>query len=602
MGNYGGYNANSYQTWRPQQYARGSTSSFGNQSGLGGNIGGGGYDPTQYYMSGGNDPTSTADINRPTYGSNGSQPTQPTQGAGSGSTASNQNNQPGNGSQATYSSQHPSNAEYVSEDGLVSYDRYGRRLDSNGNVATGSAQQYGSSGGGGGGAAQPGSNYWASYYGQQNPAPNPNSTIPMGSVGPNGTYTPAPSEQQPQQQQPQYSYGLPFDWRGYMGAPEDAQATAQEWAGMQLPYQQFMQNAVQYGMDFQEAQRRWDLEYGRNTGNDQYGREFANRQQTAAEQQAAAAQAQWQAQFGHTSGMDYMNYGLRQGELNLQQEMGRGSLAEQIRAAQAGEALQASAQGINMQQFMRNLEQQGYEFDETMGLSRDKFGLESELGRGNLALANQQALWGYDIDKGNLALGNLRAGNEFTLGQGNLALGNLQAGNQNNQFYANLGQQRELTQAEMQQQNQQYYAGLGSQERMQGNDLGYKYSQLGQEGQQFQQQLEADTQYKYANLQQQAAQVAAEQGLTLQQIQGTQWYQQQQAAIAWGQQQQEAQQFGQSFGLQSWRSQQDVALQQQQLAQQAMLQREQMAAQERQANLAAFGRSAAPNTRWLRQA
>jgi hypothetical protein len=48
-------------------------------------------------------------------------------------------------------SKHPPNAVFVSEDGLVSYDQWGRRLDSNGNVARGSYGGPSSSGGGGGG-------------------------------------------------------------------------------------------------------------------------------------------------------------------------------------------------------------------------------------------------------------------------------------------------------------------------------------------------------------------------------------------------------------------------------------------------------------------
>lgn len=42
---------------------------------------------------------------------------------------------------------HPGNAAYVSADGKVSFDRYGRKLDSNGNVVAGDRQRAGDAGG-----------------------------------------------------------------------------------------------------------------------------------------------------------------------------------------------------------------------------------------------------------------------------------------------------------------------------------------------------------------------------------------------------------------------------------------------------------------------
>jgi hypothetical protein len=89
-----------------------------------------------------------------------------------------------------------------------------------------------------------------------------------------------------------------------------------------LPVATFGQNNFQYRNDFNEAQRRWESEFGATQGNNQFQQGLSARQQQSAEEQARLAQANWGQQFGHTQNMDYAGLGLSQQEINNQYAMG----------------------------------------------------------------------------------------------------------------------------------------------------------------------------------------------------------------------------------------------------------------------------------------
>ena len=89
-----------------------------------------------------------------------------------------------------------------------------------------------------------------------------------------------------------------------------------------LPVAQFGQNNFQYRNDFNEAQRRWESEFGATQGNNQFQQGLSTRQQMSAEEQARLAAQQWGQQFGHTQQVDMAGLGLSQQQINNQYGMG----------------------------------------------------------------------------------------------------------------------------------------------------------------------------------------------------------------------------------------------------------------------------------------
>lgn len=89
-----------------------------------------------------------------------------------------------------------------------------------------------------------------------------------------------------------------------------------------LPVAQFGQNNFQYRNDFNEAQRRWEAEFGATQGQNQFQQQLSARQQMSAEEQARLAAAQWNQQFGHTQYMDKEGLGLTREQIANQFRMG----------------------------------------------------------------------------------------------------------------------------------------------------------------------------------------------------------------------------------------------------------------------------------------
>jgi hypothetical protein len=599
-----GYNSYTPYQWRqptttPQ---RGTTSSFGNTSGLGANIGGGGWDlgmGTGMGMYGGGDPTSTADVNRP---------------PGYGTTTDNNNNQPGSQQQTGGSGQTSPNpdpynqpwVDYINADGTphINY-------------------QYGNSGhtggyGGGGGQTSGEGSYWFPQT-----APNPNSTIPGVQTGTNPNGTPIyPGSGQQQQQNP---YSLPFNWQQYASAPAEQRPVAQEWAQMQLPYQQFMQNSMQYGMDFVEAQRRWDMQYGQTAANDAWNQQFAGRQQTAAEQAQQFAQGNWLAQFAHTSQMDNQQYGLQQQAQALQAELGRAGVDQaqqkiimddwmnrqnvQLQQTQLGQQDWMNRQNVQLQQSQMSQEQGQWSKEHALntiqnqqqyGLQQQAQALQAELGRAGVDQAQQKIIMDDWMNKQNVKLQQQQLGQQQVQFGQTFGLQSLQAqreyelAQQAQQFkYTELEKQAsqvaaqqgiDLEQVRNQGWYQQQQADIARQQLAQESEL--TRWRTGQELGFNREQLQTETGYKYAQLQQQAQLEARRQGIDLQQVQNTGWYQQQQAAIAREQMGQEGtlarERMAQEDALTRWRTGQELA------------------AQREAAAYSAFGRAQNPSARWLR--
>ncbi len=265
------------------------------------------------------------------------------------------------------------------------------------------------------------------------------------------------------------NWQLPFNAQQYLAMNPQQQQTANNWMANWMQGTQGQQNAYQYEQDRAQSALQYAQQHGLNVMQfmaqqgiseqqlkmAQEAQQF-NQQNTQAYQnmdysnmyfnqrmqelQNKQQQQQWgaghvlqQQAMGHQQMMDSKNLQLNQlkeehdyyvqtGQLDLakktqeqyynvqQQRLGLDTVIaqrqnEQYYAGQANE----------MTRFNQGLDWQKNQFGQEMGLRRDEFGLEAELGRGNLAL--QQGRFGLEgeLGRGNLAL-------EQELGRGNLAL------------------------------------------------------------------------------------------------------------------------------------------------------------------------------------
>lgn len=90
-----------------------------------------------------------------------------------------------------------------------------------------------------------------------------------------------------------------------------------------MPLAQFNQNSYQYGMDFNEAQRRYNNDYALQQNQNQFQQQLSTQQQKMAEWQAQQAASQWAQQFGQTQLTDQWANEIARQQLALQgQEIG----------------------------------------------------------------------------------------------------------------------------------------------------------------------------------------------------------------------------------------------------------------------------------------
>lgn len=185
------------------------------------------------------------------------------------------------------------------------------------------------------------------------PSSNPSGLPPVGTNPPPAPGTPqyAPLPWDP------WNPTTPAPWTLPPGAtapgtPSTQPQTGEEWKWYKdntqalanyVPYAQFMQNAMQYGMDFNEAQRRWNAEFGWTQQQDQFNMGLAGRQQQAAEWQAQEAARQWAAQFGYTQERDARELQLANDQLAVERAYRTGLISNEQRNL----ALQELAQRQN---------------------------------------------------------------------------------------------------------------------------------------------------------------------------------------------------------------------------------------------------------------
>lgn len=103
---------------------------------------------------------------------------------------------------------------------------------------------------------------------------------------------------------------------------DDSDGSLARYISSVLPVAQFGQNNYQYASDFNEAQRRWNQEFGAGRQDNYFNQQMGTRQQQMAEWQAQQAANQWGQQFGHTQQMDKAGLDLQRLGLDNQFRMG----------------------------------------------------------------------------------------------------------------------------------------------------------------------------------------------------------------------------------------------------------------------------------------
>lgn len=190
-----------------------------------------------------------------------------------------------------------------------------------------------------GGGTQPGYSQYASGQARGGGQPyqrpgtgpyNPNEQRPtVGSTQPTGyqalpysappSWTPYQPQTQPLNQGQQatttpWNPGVPTTPAGW-----NTQALRDQYGqylSAMLPYQQYQQNAQQYNQDFNEAQRRWNEQFGWTQQGDRFNQDLSTRQQTMAEWQASEAARQWENNFGWQQQSDLFSQDLANRQLS----------------------------------------------------------------------------------------------------------------------------------------------------------------------------------------------------------------------------------------------------------------------------------------------
>jgi hypothetical protein len=233
--------------------------------------------------------------------------------------------------------------------------------------------------------------------GQPDPYPNVRQPVGTGPYNPNGgpesnparPYTPpsewSPSEYTTQPARPggQSTYtpwtptGLPAEPSGW-----NTQALRDQYSqymSTMLPYQQYQQNNQQYSQDFNEAQRRWDEQFGWTQQGDRFNQDLSTRQQQMAEWTAQEASRQWENQFGWTQQNDVFNQNLASQQQQIDQAYNEGRLSNEQRQIALGELSQQQDEAFRR-----------YQLGEQMGFSREELGATQQWRGQQDALARAQ--------------------------------------------------------------------------------------------------------------------------------------------------------------------------------------------------------------------
>jgi hypothetical protein len=237
-----------------------------------------------------------------------------------------------------------------------------------------------------------------------------------------------------------------------------------------VPVWQLGQNAYQYSQDFNEAQRRWNEQFGYQQGLDTFNQQLSTRQQTMAEWQAQQASQQWSADYNRQMGNDAWNQQFSQQQFGLQDYSTR--------------------TGLDQQQ--QQITQQGQYQQGQLGIAQEQNRINEAYNQGRLTNEQRQT-----------ALAELTQGQNYSIQQGQLTIA--QQGQRIDEMYRtgqlDLGQRNQALQELQNQQTygmqqQQFGQVQTEQARRFGLDVetqtqlaAYRNAQLAQEGRLAQEQM-----------------------------------------------------------------------------------------------------------------
>ena len=156
-----------------------------------------------------------------------------------------------------------------------------------------------------------------------------------------------------------------------------------------VPVWQLGQNAYQYSQDFNEAQRRYDNQFGYQQGLDTFNQNLSTRQQTMAEWQASQAANQWSADYNRQTSNDQWQQGFSQQQFGLQDY----------------------TQRAGVDQAQQQITQQGAYQTGQLGVAQEQNRINEAYNTGRLSNEQRQT-----------ALAELTQGQNYTIQQGNQAI------------------------------------------------------------------------------------------------------------------------------------------------------------------------------------
>jgi hypothetical protein len=240
------------------------------------------------------------------------------------------------------------------------------------------------------------------YNGQQNPLPQLPQQQPQNPYQPyqpqqnyNPNQNPYDANWQPNIQPQQYNMGTPVNrgdgsqnfWNTLNPWGPDRSNEQMQRIQQLLPVGQFDQNNFQYSNDFNEAQRRFNLEYGQNQNQNQFQQQLSTRQQNMAERQLGIGSDQWNRQFGHTQNMDLQNLNLSREQMNniFRQGMDQNQATRDVANIYGGANRYQADQQLQGQRYMSDA--QRYQADQN--LTGNRYQADQQL-QGQRYMSDQQ--------------------------------------------------------------------------------------------------------------------------------------------------------------------------------------------------------------------
>lgn len=359
---------------------------------------------------------------------------------------------------------------------------------------------------------------------------------------------------------------------------DDFREQALEYMQSALGYNQFMQNQYQYGQDFNEAQRRWNEQFGYQQGLDRYNMDLTTRQQQAAEWQAQQAAQQWAQQFGYQQEQDRFSQGLANRQFGLSEYQTTEGLRQSDWLNQQNVGLRGRELDITQANNQARNELERYGIDTRAMTEQQVADLQAQTQRYGIDIGAQTA-------RERLGLDTTIANQQYDLGQGRLGLDRDQLTYQNQWNMGRLGLDERLGMGRL---------GLDERTAQQQYELGQ--GRLGLDREQMIQQRELTLQAQQIERAYNEGRLSNEQRqLALGEL--TERNRSMQAERQMTMQEQE---LARRYGLDERQLNEMITYRNAQMAQEKELNLARLAQERDNATLAAYGRNQRPQARWMR--